>query len=313
MAADQPWEKAASLGVQKAGVRNLVHSIDKALAGDGIRAGAELCDGDDLDGRTCADVGFPMGGTLACAGCGWNTSGCLTTEICGNGRDDDGDGDTDCDDDECSPDLDQCPVCGDGVVSGGEACDDGNVDAGDGCDSICQVEVSICTQAPDAWAIGTFNPTNGVLEVTGDTSTSTNQLAGACTGSDDGKDVTFQLAIPYRADLIGKLAPDTPGGLFTTYVRGYCLTPGTELMCSNDMITYGDEVASIDVADIPAGRIVYVTVDATPTGDGPFTLSLALTPILGLDDLCDRQGFDNRCEPGLTCRQVLGTEYRCRP
>jgi hypothetical protein len=38
MAADQPWEKAASLGVQKAGVRNLVHSIDKALVGDGIRA-----------------------------------------------------------------------------------------------------------------------------------------------------------------------------------------------------------------------------------------------------------------------------------
>jgi len=38
MAADQPWEGAASLGVQKAGVRNLVHSIDKTLAGDGIRA-----------------------------------------------------------------------------------------------------------------------------------------------------------------------------------------------------------------------------------------------------------------------------------
>ena len=38
MAADEPSERAASLGVQKAGVRNLVHSIDKALAGDGIRA-----------------------------------------------------------------------------------------------------------------------------------------------------------------------------------------------------------------------------------------------------------------------------------
>jgi NADP-dependent 3-hydroxy acid dehydrogenase YdfG len=38
MAADDPWEGAASLGVQKAGVRNLVHSIDKTLAGDGIRA-----------------------------------------------------------------------------------------------------------------------------------------------------------------------------------------------------------------------------------------------------------------------------------
>lgn len=38
MAADEPWERAASLGVQKAGVRNLVHSLDKTLAGDGIRA-----------------------------------------------------------------------------------------------------------------------------------------------------------------------------------------------------------------------------------------------------------------------------------
>lgn len=38
MAADKPWHAAASLGVQKAGVRNLVHSLDAALAPDGIRA-----------------------------------------------------------------------------------------------------------------------------------------------------------------------------------------------------------------------------------------------------------------------------------
>jgi NADP-dependent 3-hydroxy acid dehydrogenase YdfG len=38
MAADRPWHGAASLGVQKAGVRNLVHSLDAALAPDGIRA-----------------------------------------------------------------------------------------------------------------------------------------------------------------------------------------------------------------------------------------------------------------------------------
>lgn len=38
MAADQPWHEAASLGVQKAGLRNLVRSIDATLAGDGIRA-----------------------------------------------------------------------------------------------------------------------------------------------------------------------------------------------------------------------------------------------------------------------------------
>ena len=38
MAADRPWNEAASLGVQKAGLRNLVHSIDTTLKPDGIRA-----------------------------------------------------------------------------------------------------------------------------------------------------------------------------------------------------------------------------------------------------------------------------------
>src|SRR6476661_696896 len=38
MAADAPWNEAASLGVQKAGVRNLVPSFDTTLAPDGIRA-----------------------------------------------------------------------------------------------------------------------------------------------------------------------------------------------------------------------------------------------------------------------------------
>ena len=38
MAADEPWHEAASLGVQKAGLRNLVRSLDATLAPDGIRA-----------------------------------------------------------------------------------------------------------------------------------------------------------------------------------------------------------------------------------------------------------------------------------
>jgi NADP-dependent 3-hydroxy acid dehydrogenase YdfG len=38
MAADKPSHEAPSLGVQKAGLRNLVHSIDATLQPDGIRA-----------------------------------------------------------------------------------------------------------------------------------------------------------------------------------------------------------------------------------------------------------------------------------
>jgi NADP-dependent 3-hydroxy acid dehydrogenase YdfG len=38
MAADKPWNEAASLGVQKAGLRNLVRSIDTTLEPLGLRA-----------------------------------------------------------------------------------------------------------------------------------------------------------------------------------------------------------------------------------------------------------------------------------
>jgi NAD(P)-dependent dehydrogenase (short-subunit alcohol dehydrogenase family) len=38
MAADRPWHRAASLGVQKAALRNLVRSLDATLAGRGVRA-----------------------------------------------------------------------------------------------------------------------------------------------------------------------------------------------------------------------------------------------------------------------------------
>lgn len=38
MAADTPGHGAASLGVQKAGLQNLVRSLDRALADDGVRA-----------------------------------------------------------------------------------------------------------------------------------------------------------------------------------------------------------------------------------------------------------------------------------
>ncbi|MEV6324556.1 SDR family NAD(P)-dependent oxidoreductase [Nocardia sp. NPDC051787] len=44
-AADKPWHQAASLGVQKAAVRNLVTSLDTTLAPAGIRAAAVQING----------------------------------------------------------------------------------------------------------------------------------------------------------------------------------------------------------------------------------------------------------------------------
>lgn len=44
-AADRPSPGAATVGVQKAALRNLVHSLDRALAVDGIRAASVTVDG----------------------------------------------------------------------------------------------------------------------------------------------------------------------------------------------------------------------------------------------------------------------------
>ncbi|MEU2039729.1 SDR family NAD(P)-dependent oxidoreductase [Nocardia niwae] len=54
-AADKPWHRAASLGVQKAAVRNLVTSLDATLAPDGIRAVAVQINGVLGDGAFTRD------------------------------------------------------------------------------------------------------------------------------------------------------------------------------------------------------------------------------------------------------------------
>jgi hypothetical protein len=73
------------------------------VCGDGVREGAEACDGNDLGGQSCTGLGYP-GGVLACAiDCSFDESGCT------------------------SP-----PVCGDGVREGAEACD-GNDLGGQSC------------------------------------------------------------------------------------------------------------------------------------------------------------------------------------
>lgn len=77
--------------------------------GDGVAdLGVEDCDGADLGGQSCVDLGFD-GGAL----------GCLDT---------------------CKHDTSGCTACGDGVLDPGETCDDGNQVAGDGCDASCAIE-----------------------------------------------------------------------------------------------------------------------------------------------------------------------------
>jgi len=53
-----------------------------ANCGDGAADADEQCDGVDLDGATCASLGYSAGGVLACdATCGFDTSGCACVDI----------------------------------------------------------------------------------------------------------------------------------------------------------------------------------------------------------------------------------------
>ncbi len=73
------------------------------VCGNTIREGNEECDGGDLGGLQCFQLGFE-GGALKCAptGCKFDKSGCFGTENCYDGKDNDGDGNADCADSDCA-------------------------------------------------------------------------------------------------------------------------------------------------------------------------------------------------------------------
>jgi hypothetical protein len=108
--------------------------------GDNLAEGDEYCDGNDLRGQTCADFGY-LTGTLSCyPDCWYDMTGCAGSSSCGNGLIEAGEecdgmdvagvtcadvvaggaGTISCSPD-CTYDISDCRVCGNGVVEFGEA------------------------------------------------------------------------------------------------------------------------------------------------------------------------------------------------
>ena len=54
-----------------------------AACGNGVADLGEVCDGADLGGATCTDLGFANPDGLACVSCQIDSAGCSAT--CGNG------------------------------------------------------------------------------------------------------------------------------------------------------------------------------------------------------------------------------------
>ncbi|MCC6748385.1 MAG: PKD domain-containing protein [Deltaproteobacteria bacterium] len=74
-----------------------------ASCGNGVREAGEQCDGSDLGGTGCVQLGY-FGGTLSCLGCNFDTYRCSLPppESCANGVDDNGNGLVDCGEPSCN-------------------------------------------------------------------------------------------------------------------------------------------------------------------------------------------------------------------
>jgi cysteine-rich repeat protein len=181
----------------------ITSGCESAFCGDNVAEGAEPCDGNDLNGATCASIGQGfVDGDLACNGTcsGWVTTGCRAP-VCGDGL---AEGAEPCDGDDlgtatcttvpggfdagtlaCNATCDGWNTsacvewCGNGVLNPGEVCDGTDLDGND------------CTTVPGGFAEGTLacNATCGGFVTTGCVRACGNGVLNgteACDGDDFG-------------------------------------------------------------------------------------------------------------------------------
>ncbi|MFO0757373.1 MAG: myxococcus cysteine-rich repeat containing protein [Byssovorax sp.] len=221
--------------------------------GNGTREGAEDCDGKDLGGKTCADLGYVSPPGLACdATCHFDAKGCVAN-------------------------------CGNNVVEPGEQCDDGNAAAGDGCSKTCTIEGATCATAiPISLVLGTQT-------IHGTTAGAGAHTGTDCMGS-AGPDRLFAVTIFGDGFLTASLTRGPTNYNSILYASASCddAAPNTSILCANsydvatDLPLNGGEVISFKVK---AAQVIYLFVDGFKDADsGDFELVLDLSTGISCDD-----------------------------
>jgi hypothetical protein len=152
-----------------------------ASCGDGVADEGEVCDGSDLRGLSCADLGLAGRGLRCTDDCELDPAECVLLPRCGNGVAEESEA---CDGadlraqtcqnltghvagvpmctGDCTFDTSLCHTCGDGVIGGTERCDGAALfeetceslgyDGGTlRCDHRCRFEDGQCLLVPDDW------------------------------------------------------------------------------------------------------------------------------------------------------------------
>ena len=261
------------------------------LCGDGVVAGAEVCDdGNLLDGDGCdnnctvsACGNGVVGGSETCDdgnvidddGCDSNctTTACgnaiLTSgEVCDDGNIVDNDG---CDS-NCT-----ATACGNGVVAGSETCDDGNTADGDGCDGNCT-----------ATACG-----NGVLTA-GEVCDDGNAANG------DGCDNNCTTTACGNGVVAGTETCDDGNAASGDGCDNNCTVTG----CGNGVVTAGE---TCDDANLTSGDGCDANCRTTACGNGILTTG----EVCDDGNLTDGDGCDSNCRATACGNGVATTGETC--
>lgn len=238
--------------------------------GDGMKDGAEECDGADLGGKTCKDLGYSTPAGLQCTSCALNAAGCKA-------------------------------VCGNGALEPGEPCDDGNQISGDGCGATCQLEAlagSTCATAiPVSLGLGTITKS-------GTTAGGGVHSSQGC--SSKGPDRIYAVTANANGFLTASLARAQTGYDSVLYASNSCSAgANSDFLCAdshdpqNLQVLKGGEVVSFRAL---AGTTYYLFVDGPASADaGAFQLVIDLSG----GDLCS-DPIPIPLEPGTPMR-LLGT------
>jgi hypothetical protein len=206
------------------------------VCGNGVAEGDEECDGTDLAGNTCQDLGYSDPNGLACTGCDLDDSGCM-------------------------------PTC-DGFLEPTEPCDDGNDNPFDGCDECVVVAPPLgsCAMPVDV----TLNP--GLTQVSGNTTMGGLQTTDQCDDEENARDVVFAVTPSKDGYVSAYMAPTDASYDSMLYAMDDCNDPSTGILCA-DNFPSGRETISFQVT---AAQTYYVVVDGWQGAEGTFTLNLTL-------------------------------------
>ena len=310
--------------------------LDSPYCGDGnVDVGqGEECDGNSMNGETCATLGF-LGGTLNCdLQCQFDTSNCQEP-ICGNdtreatelcdGTDLNGEtcitrgyleGSLGCESDCMAFDETGCsghPVCGDGLIQGNEACDGTNL-GGESCLSKGYLEGDLacatdCLSFDEAGCSGTNNCTVdhslGVLQpgtpvtVNGDLSTASDDNATSCAMFPMGNpDEVIQFTLAQGGDLEVEFdfGMMSMGNTFALFNAATANCDDQEISCESP-----SGAGTTTFAGLAPGSY-YIITEGSVMGGGPYTMIFSV----GLAEICDNGIDDNSnglidCEDGVYC------------